>query len=304
MSEYVYNGNKPEKLLTGYNTVRGAELKEIYKVLENQGAVPEDALKERFGRPDWGSVRINSVHVDRCLKFLRAVDMVEISGQGVVLPMNQDVYPAIDAFEPRLLLHLRQQEANQYHLTYVFDVAVGLNRRRIPEDELLEAVIEDDSRSFGLNWNDDNIRMWANLADPLGAVSYLSRRGRSRDDNEVMTAPTRRLLADLLRWHREHGEDPDRFARALEWIDDEIIPVFSDSTGTPRVSVGVADILNNMDDEGVLSLNDMTDTEDDIEVPFSNREESRNVATYDIHKIPEQPSYHYPLERDEREVVA
>ena len=301
MPEYEYNDDKPEKLLTGYNTIRGAELKEIYRVLDQPGDVPVSALEDRFARPGTNSSSRNTVHVDRCLKFLCAVDMVEVSAQDVVSPMNRDVYPDIKAFEPRLLHHIRQQQDEQYHLSYIFDVSVGLDRRRIPEEELLEEVIDDEARSFGLNWNEDNMRMWANLADPLGAISYLNR----GDTNEILVSPTRGLLVDLLSWYQENGEDSDRFARALEWIDEEFLPMFSTRQGSvPTVAVGVADVLNNMENEGVLSLRAMSDTADVVELPRSDREGSRNVATYSLEEVPDRPSYWYPLARSERRVNA
>jgi hypothetical protein len=299
MTEYEYNDDKPEKLLTGYNTIRGAELKEIYNVLETQGELPFSALKDRFARPKTGSTERNTVHVDRCLKFLRAVDMVEVSAQNVVSHVNRDVYSDINAFEPRLLHHLRQQEGEQYHLSYVFDVAVKMDRRRIPESELLEEVIGSEERSFGLSWNEDNVRMWANMADTIGAVSYLNR----GDTNRVLISPAPVLLADLLSWYQANGTDSTRFARALEWIDEGFLPVFKRTAGGV-VSAGVADVLNNMEQDGVLSLRSMSDTEDTVRVPRSGREGGRNVATYSVHDVPDRPRYWYPLDRNERRIHA
>jgi len=299
MTDYEYNDDKPEKLLTGYNTVRGAELREVYQVLDQQGDVPASAFEQRFGRPNADSSNINTAHVDRCLKFLRAIDMVEISAQGIVSLTNRDVYPNIEAFEPRLLHHIRQQQGEQYHLSHIFDVVVSLDRRRIPEEEVLEEVVSDDTRSFGFDWNDDNIRMWANLADPIGAISYLNR----GDTNRVLVSPTRKLLVDLLLWYQNNGDDPDRFARALEWIHEEFFPVFREGAST-TVSVGVADVLNDMEAEGALSLRPMSDTEDVVEVPRSSREGSRNVATFTVKGVPDRPSYQYPLARNEWRVDA
>lgn len=301
MTEYEFNDDKPEKLLTGYSTVRGAELEEIYEVLSVQGEVPVSALETRFARPDASSTSRNTAHVDRCLKFFQAVDMIEVSAQDVVSPMNSDVYPAIEAFELRLLHHIRQQDGEQYHLSYIFDVATGLDRRRIPEEELLEEVIDDDARSFGLDWREEKLRMWANLADHLGTISYLNR----GDTNRVLIAPTHGLLVDLLSWYQENGDDPDRFARALEWIDDEFLPVFSDRAGAvPTVSIGVADVLNDMESEGVLSLRGMSDTENVVELPVSDREGRRSILNYSVKEVPDRPSYWYPLDRSERRVNA
>lgn len=301
MPEYDYNDDKPEKLLTGYSTVRGAELKEIYRVLAGQGDVPRSAIEERFARPSATSHDRETTHVDNCLKFLQAVDMVEVSAQDVVSPMNRGVYSDIEAFEPRLLHHIRQQQGEQYHLSYIFDVAIAQDRRRIPEEELLEEVIGDDSRSFALDWRAEKIRMWANLVDHLGAISYLNR----GEPNEVLIAPTYSLLTDLLSWYQQNGEDPNRFVRALEWIDEEFFPLFSSRRGaTPTVSIGVADVLNDLESDGVLSLRAMSDTEDVVELPRSNREENLNVATFEVDEVPDRPSYWYPLARNQRRVDA
>jgi hypothetical protein len=214
--------------------------------------------------------------------------------------MNLDLYPELESFEPRILHHIRQQTGQQYHLPYILDVAVSQDQRRIREEELLEAVADDDERSFDLDWREEKIRMWANLYDHLGAVSYLNR----EDPNEILIAPSRMLLAELLQWYQDNGSDPERLARALEWIDEEIVPVFSVRHGTPTVSAGVADVLNDLDAEGVISMRGMSDTEDVVEVPLSSRAGSENIATFTVESVPDRPSYRYPLLQSETEVNA
>jgi hypothetical protein len=294
MSEYTYNDDKPSALLTGYSTVRGAELKEIYEVLATQGQVPVSAFDDRFARPDSQSGRLNTSHIDNCMKFLRSVDMVQVSAQDMVSPVNQDVHPEIESVEARLLHHIRQQEGKNYHLSYIFDVVIDRDTRRLTIEELEEYVEEDDTRSFGFTWTAEKLRMWANLADHLGAITYAD----GGDKNEVVVSPTRRLLVDLLSWYSENGEDSNRFARAMEWIHRDFLPVFANPHKS-TVAIGVADVLNDMQDDDILTMQSMSDTADVVEVPRT-KNDSRGVSTFEIETPPERPSYWYPLDRSER----
>ncbi|MEA5386765.1 hypothetical protein VB779_06670 [Haloarculaceae archaeon H-GB11] len=295
---YEYNNTKPEALLTGYTSVRGAELKTIYGVLDVQGDIPVSALKKRFGRPYTNKNEINTDHVDDCLKFLKAIDMVEVSAQDVVSKLNEDIYPEI-SFEPRVLYHIRQQPERQYHLSYVFDVMAKQNRRRIPQEVLLEEVADDDEETFGLQWNEEKIRMWANLSDTLGAISYVT----ADDDNEIVASPTRRLLHELLTWYSENGEDPERLSRALGWIDEEFLPMYASRPGTPKVTPGVADVVRNMEEEDVLQTRSMSDTENVVDLP-RRKGGTEAVATFTMNDRLDCASYRYPLDRSERRVTA
>ncbi|WP_415380508.1 hypothetical protein [Halosimplex sp. TS25] len=298
MTDYSYNYDKPDALLTGYTTVRGAELKEIYRVLNSQGAVPKSALIERFGRPLSDDTTVEADHVDECLKFLKAVDIIEVDAQNVVSLFNEGVYPDIQSFEARLLHHIRQQTENQYHLSFIFDVMADLDARRIPEEALLEAVKGDDE-TFDLTWRGEKIRMWANLAETIGAISY----DNEDDENAIITSPTRPLLHELLQWHNQHGDDPKRFARALEWIDDAFLPVFDDRPGVPSVTAGVADTIRNLEADGVVSLRAMSDTQDVVELSRTQGG-TENVATFEVESAPDRPTYWYPLDRNERRFEA
>lgn len=300
MTDFKHNNDKPSALLTGYSTVRGTELKEIYKTLESQGEVLASTIENRFGRPTTDGVETE--HIDQCLKFLRAIDMVEESAQGVISITNKDVYPSL-SFEARVLHHVRKQSGKQYHLTYIFDVLAKQNCRRITEENLLENVKADDGRSFDLTWRGEKIRMWANLFDPLGAISYVTALSTDLEENEIVASPTRALMYELLSWYAENGDDSKRFARALKWIDEEFMPVFADRPGIPKVATGVADVLNDMELEGVLSLQTMSDTGIVASLPRSNGA-PRSVATYTVETLPDRPAYWYPLDRNERRLQA
>lgn len=290
--DYEFNNKKPEALLTGYNTVRGAELKAIYNILDTQGDVPVSAFEERFGRPNTENNDINTSHVDNCLKFLQSVDMIEVSAQDVVSKFNKDVYPKL-SFEPRVLYHIRRQTDRQYHLSYIFDVMTKQNSRRMTLELLLEEVNEDDSESFGLQWNTTNLGMWANLSDTLGVISYVN----ETEENEIITSPTRGLMYELLGWYNQYGDDSERLARALEWIDDEFFAVFYSRPGTPEVAIGVAEVLRNLEEEGALETRSMSDTEDVVNVARRKRG-MEAVATFSVNDKPNRASYQYPLDRN------
>jgi hypothetical protein len=293
---YTHNDDKPEALLVNYGTVRGAELKEIYRVLEKQGDVPESALAKRFARPESNTSDRDTDHLDECLKFLSALDMLTSSAQKVVQLRNETVYPGL-SFEGRLLHHIRQQSGKQYHLAYLFDVLAAQDRRRIGREPFLTEVKQDEGRKFGLQWNTTKLNMWGNLADTLGALSYV-------DNSEIVTSPTRALLYDLLSWYSDNGDDPEQFLGAMDWIHEEILPVYASQPGTPRVAVGVADVLRNMEAEGVLSFRSMSDTQRVVKLPKRTGSETEPVASFTIDDEAGAVPYTFPLDRQTTEVVA
>lgn len=76
MPEYEHNPSKPEKLLTGYGSVRGAELKAIYGDIGEM--TPRSEIEHWFGRPKGSGYETD--HIDDCLRFLRTLDMIEQTG--------------------------------------------------------------------------------------------------------------------------------------------------------------------------------------------------------------------------------
>lgn len=295
---YTTNPDKPEKLLANYTTVRSAELTEIVELIEWQGGVPVSAIERRFGRPSSENDTPNVDHVENCLKFLRAIDVIELSEQSVVGLLNKDIYPELP-LEARLLHHVRQQEGEQSHLSYIFDVMAELDVHRVPRQRLYEAVQADDDMNFGFEWTKPKINMWANLADTLGAVSYVT----ATDENQIVTSPTRALLYDLLDWHAANGETPERLLAALDWIHDEFLPVYASRAGTPEVTAGVAKTLRNMEAEDVLDFRTMSDTQKVVELPRQNGD-GVPVAEFTVGDRRQTAAYLHPLDRDEREVIA
>lgn len=291
-------GDKPTALLTGYTTVRGAELKELDKMIAEQGGdVPVSGFEDRFGRPELngnGGKTLNTDHVDECLKFLQAVDFVEISAQSLISYYNGQAFSDL-SFEARLLYHVRQQTARRRHFTYISEVLTGLDARRVPLERLLEEIQDDDRESFDLSWNVEKLRMWANLFDPLGAISYVS----DGNEREIVASPSRALLAELITWYADHVSDGTSAAELLEWLDETFSPVFVERAGTPRLSIAVADTLRTMVDDGALRIVRESDTQSGVELPEAGGT-TRIVSKLIFEETPDSAAYHYPLARTTR----
>lgn len=300
MSEYEYNTSKPDKLLTGYGTVRGAELKAIHTDIDAN--TPLAQIEERYGRPT--NEGIETDHIDNCLRFLRSIDMIEQSGEDVLNPMNDDLFSDFEvSFEPRLLFHTRKQSDRQSHLAAIHEVAISElssedgyhGVRRVAVDDLVIAVERE--TDYDLEWREEKIKMWANLLAPLGAISY------SSNHDEILLSPSRGILHELLSHHQRHRENSDSILSALGWIDEEFFPVFSRTGGQPAVHVGVADVLESLVEDGVLALTGMSDRREVVDLPTSI-DNSRTPADYSIDDMPDQPSYWYPLDSSERRYPA
>ena len=302
MTEYETASGKPGAILTGYGTVRGAELRAIYEYIDE--ATPRSGVDKRFGRPKSdGSLRTD--HVDDCIRFLQTLDMVEVTAQDVLRPLNSDIHPEFP-FELRLLHHIRRQEGEQYHLAHIYDVLVDMNLRRVglndpnpglgDQDGLLYAVRN--NTDYELTWREEKMRMWANLHAPLGAVSY------SSDEDEIVASPSRGLLFDALSYYQAHGDDPNGIVAALRWIDENLLPCLADRPGTPKVHVGFADVLSNLEDDEAVTLRGMSDTEESVKMPRADQDTLETLSTFEVHTKPNRPAYWYPLERDERRVKA
>jgi hypothetical protein len=290
--------DKPTVLISGsYTTVRGAELREIDAMLDQQrDDVPMSGFEDRFARFEDGT--INTDHVEDCLDFLQAIDFVEVSAQGLVSRFNGHAFPDL-SFEARLLFHLRRQSGRSRHITYISEVLARLDKRRVSVERLLEAVQNDDAESYSdeLSWTRDKIRFWANLLDPLGALSYTT----GADEVEVVASPTRALLAELITHYADHAEDGTRAVDCLRWIDEWFLPVFSERAGSQRVSSGVADTLYSMQEDDAVSLFRESDSQSVVELPRDGGT-ARSISTISVEKVPSSAAYKYPLARTTRRV--
>lgn len=297
MPEYQQNTGKPERLLTGYGSVRSAELKAIYEDIDEM--TPRSQIEGRYGRPKGGSYETD--HIDNCIRFLRTLDMVEQTGEDVLNPINQNLFSDFDlSFETRLLYHIRKQDGGQYHLAAIHDVAVEelggedhYGIRHVSVEDLVTEVRR--NTDYDLKWREEKIKMWANLLAPIGAVSYGS--------GDILITPSRALLHELLSHHQQYRNNGESLLAALEWIHEEFFPVFSRTGGDPAVHVGVADVFESMVEDDVLTLTGMSDRTETVDLPTSI-DNTRTPADYSIAEAPERPSYWYPLERNERRVNA
>ena len=300
MSEYEYNTSKPEKLLTGYGTVRGAELKSIYTDIEPM--TPLSQIEKRYGRPRPSGLETD--HIDSCLRFLRTIDMIEQTGEDVLNLMNEDIFSEFElSFEPKLLYHIQQQTGRQSHLTAVYEVAVQeissdtdhYGVRRVSVDELNTKIQRE--TDYDLEWREEKILMWANLFAPLGAISF------SSDHDEILLSPSRAIVHELLSHHQRHHADGESILAALEWIEENFFPVFSRTGGQPAVHVGVADVLESLVADDALTLTGMSDRSEVVDLPTSI-DDSQTPADYTVEATPDRPSYWYPLDSSERRYEA
>ena len=298
MSELSRATDTPDKILTGYGTVRSAELKVIDEFLVED--ISLSGVTKRFGRPNSSSTSgYESSHIEDCIKFMHSLDLIDRSAQDVVKPLNRDIYPEL-SFEARLLHHIRSQHGDEYQLAEIHDLLMEHTStdkehgfRRVDEEALVE-LLKKESK-FDIQWRTEKTSMWANLLDPIGAISY------STDHDEIVTSPTRALLHELLTYHQTHRDDPEGILQALEWIHEEFVPVFHDLSGVPRLHVGVADTLDNMTDDGSLDFVGMTDVTQTVRLPY-RIDDTEEPARYKIGDAPDRPAYWHPLERSERRI--
>lgn len=298
MSELTRATDTPDKILTGYGTVRSAELKAINEFLVEE--VSLSGVTKRFGRPDSTATSgYVSSHIERCIKFMHSLDLIDRSAQDVVKPLNRDIYPEL-SFEARLLHHIRSQDGDEYQLAEIHDLLMthtsGKNEhgfRRVNEEDLVELLKKESQ--FDIQWRTEKTSMWANLLDPIGAISY------STKHDEIVTSPTRALLHELLYYHQANRDDPEGILQVLEWVHEEFMPVFYELSGSPRLHLGVADTLNSMTNDGTLKLVGMTDVTQTVRLPY-RIDDTKEPARYKISDAPDLPAYWYPLEQSERRI--
>lgn len=294
MSEYEPNQAKPEKILTGYGTVRGAELKVLYENIATDTIISD--IESRFGRPRGNEIETD--HIDSCIRFLRTLDMIEENQDNHLTRINQDIFPDFNlSFEPRLLHHIQQQDGIQSHLAAIHDVSIdstSSNRDEISRISVEELKINVERETdYDLEWREEKILMWANLLSPVGAISYSSKQ------DEILLNPCRGLLCELLSHHYMNHTNGDSLLAALEWIDNEFFPVFSKRAGQPILHKGVTDVFETLVEDGVLTITGMTDRTEVVNLP-RQIDDTKTPADYSIEDAPDQPAYWYPLDRSER----
>lgn len=293
---------KPDKLLTGFISVRAPELKHIYASL--LGATSVSEVTSKFGRPAASGLKDD--HVEDSLRFLNAVDLVESPSGDIrdtVERINERHFEELP-FEPRLLYHCNQQEGRQRHFAAVHRALLSEEGRTVSAGRDDVRTILKRETDYTFSWTDEKINMWVTLCEQLGLIS--------ETEDGIVLSPCRALMHDALMLAPTSSDDePDyddapvengEFHRVLDWIHDNLFTVYLDRTGTPRVHPAIADVLRNMEDDEVLSLSAPGDAKNAVKLPPSDLDDDvrgnrRSVTNVSIQPCPDETAYQYPLDQ-------
>jgi hypothetical protein len=281
---------KPTRDLINYNTVFGPDLREVEAQIG--GNTTPETLLSKF-EPE--AETFSDSHVSDVVDFLHALDFIERPEDRVIEQMNRNAITndgsVNTSFEIRLLYHLRQQTHPQDHLTRVHDVAID-NEERTVSREQLETDLNRELDSYGFDWNEQKVRMWERLFSNLGVISRTSEEG-------TILSPSRGLLYELLSLHSETEGSTD-LNDALEWIDDNFMKVYRSRAGTPTVHIAVAQVLENMEEDGTVEFRGMADASNEVELPAgqSSGVQSRVLKSYSIGSKPSgRAAYALPMDQ-------
>ena len=280
---YQYATGKPEAQLVNYNTVRPPELKLIYESLERGGTGPTNIkqLKNQFTLDD-------DEHLEQCLRFLHALDLLDRPEDRVVKLTNTDVFPEL-SFEARLLHHLHQQDRPQDHIARAQSIAFAKSPQTLERDQL----VTDLKREVDyITWNTTKVNMLYRLFEGIGILDYI-------DSRELVLSPSRALLYELLETFHETENSTD-FGEAIAWVEEYFMSVLVDRPGTARLHQGVTDTLQNLIDDDVITVRGMADAQNEIELPTTHsRHEEPVIKEFELNGLASEavPSYQYPLDR-------
>jgi len=298
---YTPATTKPDKLLTGFISVRAPELKHIYNTI--QGATSVDELTEKFGRPTENGRETD--HIVEVVRFMNAIDLVESpSGdiRSTVQRINEQQFGGLP-FEARLLYHCNQQEGRQEHFADVYHALLREEdgRKMSADRDNLRTILKRET-DYDFSWTSEKIDMWVTLCEQVGLLT--------ETDDELVLSPCRALVYDaLVLAPTTSNEDPDyddvevedgEFRRALDWVNDNLFAVYEERSGTPRVHPAIADVLRNMENDGVISLSNPGDSQNAVEIPPEDLDEDvrgnrRDATRLSIHSRPDETAYDYPL---------
>ncbi|SFT09657.1 hypothetical protein [Halostagnicola kamekurae] len=286
---YKTNDNKPKQDLVNYSTVRVPELRLIYRTLEAAGgeSINVSTLKDAIVPSDDNGSK-DADHLGRCLKFLRAIDLLERPEDRMVSLLNKDVYPNL-SFELRLLYHLNRQEHPQDHIVEAQRVAFEFASKTVERERL---ITEFNNEVEHINWNKTKINGWYHLLEGIGVLSYI-------DSRELVLSPRPALLYELLETFRDEENSTD-FGAAVGWIEDKFLSVLTTRPGTPRLHQGVTDTLQTLMDEDYVDVRGMSDANNEVVLPSTHsRNEEPNVTKFELNDWPEEPpaSKRYLLDR-------
>ncbi|MUV85321.1 hypothetical protein GJ631_01650 [Natronomonas sp. CBA1123] len=282
IDNYDYSSSKPETDLVNYNTVRVPELRLIYRTLDSVGGHANVSTLRDTMTPE------DDDHLDECLRYLRAVDLVDRNEDRVVELANEEVFPNL-SFEPRLLLHLNQQDHPQDHVTEAQRVAFAKAPKTLRRDQL---EVELEGELDYIAWNETKLNAWYRLLQGIGVLSFI-------DSRELVLSPRPRLLYELFETFRDTENSTD-FGEAVAWIEKHFMSVLTTRPGTPRLHKGVTDTLQTLLDEEYVSVRGMSDATSEVVLPLTHsRNEEPAVTEFELHGWPTNPpaSKRYPLDQ-------
>jgi hypothetical protein len=282
IDNYDPSSSKPETDLVNYNTVRVPELRLIYRTLASVGGFANVSTLRDAMTPE------DDDHLDECLRYLRAVDLVDREDERMVELVNEAVYPDL-SFEARLLLHLNQQDHPQDHITEAQHVAFERAPKTLRRDQL---EVELNGELDYIAWNQTKLNAWYRLLQGIGVLSFI-------DSRELVLSPRPALLYELLETFRDIENSTD-FGEAVAWIEDHFMSILMTRPGTPRLHQGVTDTLQTLLDEEYVSVRGMSDATSEVILPSTHsRNEEPAVTGFELHGWPTDPpaSKRYPLDR-------
>jgi hypothetical protein len=298
---YTPATHKPDKLLTGFISVRAPELKHIYRSLQSTASTSE--VTGKFGRPADSGLKTS--HVEDSLRFLNAVDLVESPTGDVrdtVEPINHRHFEGLP-FETRLLYHCNQQDGRQDHFADIYRAFLNEGSRTVDASrDTLRTILKRET-DYDFSWTDEKINMWVTLCEQLGLVT--------ETDDGLVLSPYRALMHDALvlaptsegETAEYGGEVEDgEIRQLLDWIADNLFAVYTNRTGSPRVHPAIADVLRNMAEDSVITLSSPGDAQNEVKLPPEDLNEdsrgSRQAVTYlSIQNTPDETAYQYPLDQ-------
>jgi hypothetical protein len=297
---YTPANHKPDKLLTGFISVRAPELKHIYASL--QGTTSASEVTSKFGRPSSSGLKTN--HVEDSLHFLNAVDLVE-SPTGDVLDtverINDRHFEGLP-FEARLLYHCNQQDGRQSHFADIYRALLSEGSRTVDAGrDNLRTILKRET-DYDFSWTDEKIDMWVTLGEQLGLVT--------ETEDGLVLSPCRALMYDALSLAPTSSNDDPNYdgttvsdgeaQRMLNWVNDNLFTVYVARGGSPRVHPAIADVLRNMTEDGVVNLSAPGDSRNEVKLPPEDlnddtRGNRQDVTYVSIDSEPDETAYQYPL---------
>jgi hypothetical protein len=306
-TNYKSANDKPDKLLTGFISVRVPELKQIYSSI--QGTTSTSEIIKKFALPAPGG--FNEDQVKECLRFMNAIDLIE-SPTGDILDTVEkinDRHLGDIPFEIRLLYHCNKQEGKQSHFSDIYYASLIEGDKVIVPDpdtpdssrDELRAILKRET-DYNFSWTDEKIDMWIAICEQIGLVT--------ETDDGIVLSPCRALLHDALALAPVDSNDTPGYGNKtfedgeaesiLHWINENLFTVYEDNVGSRRVHPAISDVLRNMSEDEVISLSAPGDAQNEVTLPPKDLTEDKRgnrmkITNISVRSKPSEPAYEYPL---------